>query len=190
MVVSASEGTIRYMDFLHDRPCISSRLKSISNESDIIIHVTTSQLFRCCQVINNRLWRHQQNEYRGSETRGRCVKIVVLSSFMDTLCRVRNKIIYVLSSRTVSALTRGLFLCLLINTKITIEWALKQFVTRVHTLFSIKTTIPNHKKTQRSLNRLKAVQQWRCTVCNRYIWTYRLFDCVYYEGFLILSVRI
>ena len=31
---------------------------------------------------------------------------------MDSLCRVRNKIIYVLSRRTVSALTRVLFCCL------------------------------------------------------------------------------
>ena len=51
----------------------------------------TSQLSRYCDVISNRLWRHQQNEDRGSETQGRCVKIVVLASFMDTLCRVRKK---------------------------------------------------------------------------------------------------
>ena len=35
-----------------------------------------------------------------------------LSSFMDSLYRVRNKIMYVLSWRTVSALTRVLFWCL------------------------------------------------------------------------------
>ena len=67
------------------------------------------QLSCYCDVISNRLWRHQQNEDRASETRGRCVKIVVLSSFMDSLCRVRNKIMYVLSWRTVSAPTRVLF---------------------------------------------------------------------------------
>ena len=71
---------------------------------------------------------------------------------------------YVLKWWTVSALTRGLFWCLLselrstreINTKITLEWAQKQFVTRVHTLFyflhdttnpwiTIKTTIFTHR---------------------------------------------
>ena len=56
---------------------------------------------------------------------------------MDSLCRVRSKIIYVLSWRTVSALTRALFWYLLINTKITLSWTLKRFVIRVHTLFSI-----------------------------------------------------
>ena len=65
-------------------------------------------------VIGNRLWRHQQNVNRASERRGRCVKIMDLSSFMDSLCRVRNKIMYVLSWRTVYALTsyRVLFWCL------------------------------------------------------------------------------
>ena len=71
-----------------------------------------SQLSCYCDDTSNRLWRHQQNEDWASETRGRCVKIVVLSSFMDSLCRVRNKIMYVLSWRTVSTPTRVLFLCL------------------------------------------------------------------------------
>ena len=35
-----------------------------------------------------------------------------LSSFMDSFCRVRNKIMYVLSWRTVSVLTQVLFWCL------------------------------------------------------------------------------
>ena len=84
--------------FLHDRSWISPWIKSISNELDIIIHVIVSQLSRHCDVISNLLWRHQQKKNRASETRGRCVKIVVLSSFMDWLCHVRNKITYVLSS--------------------------------------------------------------------------------------------
>ena len=50
----------RYIYFLHDRPWISP-----------------SQLSGHWEVISNRLWRHQQNENRASETRGRCVKIVV-----------------------------------------------------------------------------------------------------------------
>ena len=47
------------------------------------------------------LWRHQQSivtssaERRPSEwARGRCVKTVVLPSFLDSLCRVKNKIVY------------------------------------------------------------------------------------------------
>ena len=98
--------------FLHDWPWISPWIKSISNELDITIHVIAAQLSCYCDVMSNRLWRHQQGEDWVSETRGRCVKIVVLSSFMYSLYRVRNKIMYVLSWRTVSALTRVLFLCL------------------------------------------------------------------------------
>ena len=94
--------------FLHDRSRISQWIKSTSNELDITIHVIVSQLSGHCDVVRNRLWRHQQNENRASETR-RCGKVVVLLSFMDDLCRVRNKIMYVLSWRTVSALTGVLF---------------------------------------------------------------------------------
>ena len=112
---------LEYRPFLQDRPWISPWIKSISNELDIIIHVIASQLSRYCDIISNRLWRHQQKKDRASEARRRCLKIV------------RNEIMYVISRRTVSAHTRMLFLC----TKITIAWALKQFVTRVHTLFSM-----------------------------------------------------
>ena len=94
-----------FVIFLHDRPSILPWMKSISNELDITIHVTASQLSGHCDAISNRLWRHQQNENRASETRRRCVKIVVLSSFMDSLCRVRNKILHVPSWRTASAIT-------------------------------------------------------------------------------------
>ena len=55
---------------------------------------------------HSRLWRHQQDEDRASETQGRCVKIVILSSFMDSFCRVRNKIMHVLSWRTAPVLIR------------------------------------------------------------------------------------
>ena len=64
--------------FLHDRPWISLWIKSISNKLDITCHVWTSQLSGHCDTIGNRLWRHQQNVKRTSETRGRCVKIPVL----------------------------------------------------------------------------------------------------------------
>ena len=47
------------------------------NELDITIHVIASQLSGHCDVISNRLWCHQQNKNQASETRGRCVKIIV-----------------------------------------------------------------------------------------------------------------
>ena len=97
---------------LYDRPWILPWMKSISNELDITLHVIASQLSRYCDVISNGLWSHQQNEDRASETWGRCVKIIALLLFMDTLCHVRNKIMYVLSSHSVSSLIRVLFLCL------------------------------------------------------------------------------
>ena len=90
----------------HDRPWISSWIKSISNELDIIIHVITPQLPGHCDVISNRLWHHQQNANQASETRCRCVRSSFFSSFMDLLCSVRNKMMYALSWRTVFALTR------------------------------------------------------------------------------------
>ena len=93
-------------------PWISSCIKWISNELDITIHAIVSQLSRYCDVISNRLWRHQQNEDRASETQGRYIKIVVFVIIMDTICHVRNEIMYALSPRPVSALTRVLFLCL------------------------------------------------------------------------------
>ena len=40
-----------------------------------------SQLSGDCDVINNRLWRHQQNVNLVSEARGRCLKIVVFIVF-------------------------------------------------------------------------------------------------------------
>ena len=87
---------------------VTNALFFISNELDIIIHVTAPQLSGDCDVISNWLWRHQQNENRASETRGRSF----LSSLIDSLYRVRNEIMYVLSWRTVCALTRMLFWCL------------------------------------------------------------------------------
>ena len=94
------------------RSWISPWIKLIFYELDIAIHVITSQLLCHCDVFSDRLWRHQQNENWVSEPRERCVKIVDLSSFMDSFCCVRNKIMYVLTRRTVSALTRVLFWCL------------------------------------------------------------------------------
>ena len=66
-----------YVYFLHDRLWISPWIKSIFNELDITIHVIASQLSGHCDAISNQLWRHQQNENRARETRGRCVKHVL-----------------------------------------------------------------------------------------------------------------
>ena len=95
---------------LHDRLWISPWIKSISNELNIIIHVITSQLSGHCDVISNQLWCHQQNKNRASETRGQCVIILI--------------VIYGFATRE-------------IKTKIPLSWVLKQFITLVHTLFSI-----------------------------------------------------
>ena len=110
---------------------------------DIAFHVLASQLSGHRNVISNR--RHQQNVKWASETWGCCVRVVVLSSFVDSLCRVRKAIMYVLSRRTVNALTSvhvGVYFlpcCATpeINTTVTLFWAHKQFITRVHSLFSM-----------------------------------------------------
>ena len=91
--------------FLHDRPRISPWIKSMSSELDIIIHMIASQLPGYCDVISNRLWRHQQNVNRvrhGADV----WRSSFLSSFIDSLCRARNKMMHVLSWRTVYKLTR------------------------------------------------------------------------------------
>ena len=133
--------------FLHDRPWISPWIKSISNELDITIHEIASQLSHYCDVISNRLRRHVTSsaERRPSETRERCVNIAVSIVIYGFVSRVRNKIIYVLSWWTVSVLTRVIFCVYFprcfetreINTKLTLSWVLKQFVTRLYSLFSI-----------------------------------------------------
>ena len=98
--------------FLNKRSWILPWIKSISSELDIIIHVIMSQLSFIvmssaidCDVIGRmktKRVRHGDDVYRLS----------FLSSFMDTLCHVRNKTMYVLLSQTVSVLTWVLFLCL------------------------------------------------------------------------------
>ena len=99
-------------DFLHDQPWISLWIKWISKELDITIHMITSQLSGYCDVINNQLWRHQQNINPASEAQGWCVKIVVFIIILLSLWHVRNEIMYVLSWQTVFALTWVLFWCL------------------------------------------------------------------------------
>ena len=103
---------VRHNCLLHDRPRISPWIKSISKELDITIHVIASQLSGHCDVIRTRLWRHQQNVDWASEPRDGVWGSSFLSSFMGSLCRVRNELMYVLSWQTVYALTRVLFWCL------------------------------------------------------------------------------
>ena len=59
------------------QPAVNIYIKAISNELDIIIHVTTSQLSGYCDIITNRLWRHRQKVNPASEARGWCVKIII-----------------------------------------------------------------------------------------------------------------
>ena len=134
-IFSASFPYTLYMAFLHNRPWISPWIKSISNELDITIHVIASQLSGHCDVISNRLWSHQQNENRASETQRRCVKIVVFIIIYGFLmsCKKYNNIY----PCYFGVYFYRCFATREINTKITLWWVLKQFVKRVHTLFSI-----------------------------------------------------
>ena len=87
---------------------VKDSIKSISNESvqlDITFHAIASQLSGRCDVIS-RTWTEQVSHGTG------VWRSSFLSSFMGSLYRVRNKIIYVLLWQTVYALTRVLFWCL------------------------------------------------------------------------------
>ena len=136
---------IEYIYFLHDRPWIPPWIKSISNELYITIHAIASQLSGHCDFISNRLWRHQPNENRASETRGRCVKLFVFIGIYGCVmsCRIKQ-CMYSRHEPFLRSLECyfGIYFprCFAtqdINTKITLSWALKRFVTRVHTLFSM-----------------------------------------------------
>ena len=61
--------------YFFTRPAVNIAVKkSIYNELD---HVISSQLSGHCDTISSRLWRHQQNENRMSETKDSYVKIIV-----------------------------------------------------------------------------------------------------------------
>ena len=129
-------------------------------------------------------------EARGAMIRSR-FKILkrgnVLNFVSEKIGHYFRRRVYVLDWRTVSALTGGLLWCLFpsceatreMNTKITLEWAQKQFVTRVHTLFyflhditklymTIKTTIFTYHRVSLARfsfswwrdNRLLMMSQW------------------------------
>ena len=93
-------------------------------------------LVKLCHVWSNIAVPFRQHMY-GKAHKISFFRLRVVSSFMDWLCHVRNKIIYVLSSVIFVFISLVASQLAKINTNITLSWALKQFVTRVHTLFSI-----------------------------------------------------
>ena len=97
---SASMDMGKWM-FLHDRPWILPWIKSISNELDITIHVIAPQVSGNCDVIGKRSWRDQQNENRASETRGRCVKLVVFIVIYGFVisCKKQNNVCTLVTNR-------------------------------------------------------------------------------------------
>ena len=116
-------------------------IKSMPNELDITIYVIASQLSRYCDIINNRLWCHQQKEGRASETRGRCVKIVIYGFVMS--CKKKNNVCtlmtnYFCNHSSIIFVFISLFPTQKINTKITLSWVLEQFITRIHTLSGLE----------------------------------------------------
>ena len=130
--------------FLHDRPWISPWIKPIFNELDITCHVFASQLSGHCDVIANRLWRHQQNVKRASETRGWHANIlvfIVIDGFVMS-CKKWNNVCTTVTNCLCAHSSVILVLCFPRccatrekNTKITLSRAHIQFATRVHTLF-------------------------------------------------------
>ena len=153
----------------------------ISNELDIIIHVIASQLSGHCDVISNLLWHHKAKRKLNECGMGTMCKLrhfyVIYGLVMswkkwNNLCNlvtncfcVHLSVILVFTSLVALQLGFGVYIprCFgarEINTKIILMWVLKQFVTPVHTLFSISSVM-----TLRSWNNLK----W-----NRILCTYEL----------------
>ena len=96
-------------------------MTSSAIDCDVITRTTTERV------------RHGDDVYRSS----------FLSSLMDSVCRVRNKIMFLRSFECYyfDVYFPHCFATREINTKIILSWALKQFVTRVHKLFSIYTIV-------------------------------------------------
>ena len=117
---------ISFIYFLHDRPWTSPWIKSISNESlfpwsrhNCLVIVTSSAID--CYVIGRT--KTERVRYGDDVKRSS-----FLSSFLNSLCRNVQCYFGIYFPRCFA--TRE------INIKITLSWALKQFVTRIHTLFS------------------------------------------------------
>ena len=142
------------IDFL-TRPAVNIAVKKIDIKR-VRYHYSRDRI-----TIVWSLWRHQQSIVTSSTERkpsewdtGKMCKADRFYSHLwiryvvMSLC-VRNKIIYVLSWRT---RTR--------NTKITLSWALKRFVTWVHSLFSIYNFCHEvYMKTRNGITKLFVV--WR-----------------------------
>ena len=89
------------LTFLHDWPWISPRIKSISNQLDIIIHVIASIVMSSAEEKLSK-WA----------MRTMCKDHHFYRHLWIFLCHVRNKIMYVLSWWALSPLTWVLFWCL------------------------------------------------------------------------------
>ena len=103
-----------------------------------------SQLSGHCDVISNRLWRHQQNVKWAKESRGRRVKILVFNVIYGFImsCKKNNVCTLVTNRLCAHSSVILVFISIVaatreINTKITLSWAHKQFATRVNTLFYV-----------------------------------------------------
>ena len=90
-------------------PTLSPWIKSLSNGLDITIHVITSQCMIIvtssaidCDIIS-------RTKIERVRHRDDVKRLLFLLPFMDSLCHVRNRIMYELSWQTVSVLTWVLF---------------------------------------------------------------------------------
>ena len=141
----------RYSYFLHDQPWISPWKKSISNELDIIIHAIVSQFSGHCDIISNRLWssaidcdiisRMKPCEW---DTGMMCKDRHFFHNLWTLYpCKKWNNICSLTTNCFEYYFGVYFIRCFAtweINTKMTHSWALKQFVTRVHKLFSMCTS--------------------------------------------------
>ena len=94
-----------YTVLLRDRPWIPPWKKSIFNEWDIIIPVIASQLSGYCDVMSKSIVASLAERNAGKWDTGTMRidrRFIVICGFV---CRLRNKNMYKLSWRTVSALT-------------------------------------------------------------------------------------
>ena len=88
---------VQHCAFLHERPRIWPWIKTISNELNTAFRAHASYLLRRAML----LWRYQQSivtssvwRERASETRGRCVKIVVFTDICGLVkpCKKENNV--------------------------------------------------------------------------------------------------
>ena len=115
--------------------------KYISNELDIAFQTFVSKLSINCGVISNWFWRQQQNVIRASAKWHCYEKNPFFNHINGSICRKRNKVMYVLSWKSYSVSSCVYFpRCVAvreIKTKITLPWRQKQFATWTHTSSSL-----------------------------------------------------